>query len=246
VVVALDGALVDDPPPFAVPATALGTIHLPRAVTAADLAVTSDALGAVEVNVVVFGGPKTMRQATLDVLDGVVEPDTSIDVVSIAVLERHRATGIIGTGFVGGLGIRGGAVACTVNHDSHNLFVVGDSRESMAIAANALAAAGGGYCVVVGTQVRALVPLPVAGLLSLRPLAEVADGLDEVERLLVDELAMSIPYRPIYALNFLCLPNIPNVGVTDRGIIETATMSLVPTVLRSAHDTPVTVPIPAP
>ncbi|MGE3324482.1 MAG: adenine deaminase C-terminal domain-containing protein [Acidimicrobiia bacterium] len=246
VIVAIDGELVDDPPPFAVPGSAVGTIHLPRAIVAADLAVASDVVGSVEVNVVVFGGPKTMRQATLEVIDGIVEPDASLDVVSIAVLERHRATGLVGKGFVGGLGIRGGAVACTVNHDSHNLFVVGDSRESMAIAANALADAGGGYCVVVGTQVRALVPLPVAGLLSLRPLAEVADGLDDVERLLVDELSMSIPHRPIYALNFLCLPNIPDVGVTDRGIIETATMSLVPTVVGSAHGSPAVVSVPAP
>ena len=135
-------------------------------------------------------------------------------------------------GFVSGLGLRGGAVACTVNHDSHNLFVVGDPHEAMAVAANALAEAQGGYCVVVGTEVRALVPLPIAGLLSDRPLAEVAAGLDDVERVLIEEPGLQRPpYRPIYALNFLCLPNIPDVGVTDQGVIETATMELLSTVV---------------
>ena len=118
-----------------------------------------------------------------------------------------------------------------MNHDSHNLFVVGDSHESMAVAANAVAGAQGGYCAVVGHEVRAMVALPIAGLLSDRPSAEVADGLDEVERVLVDELGCTLRYRPIYALNFLCLPNIPDVGVTDRGIVETATMRLLNTVV---------------
>lgn len=88
-------------------------------------------------------------------------------------LERHQLSGAVGCGFVAGLGIKGGAVACTVNHDSHNIFTVGDNHESMAVAANALAEAGGGYCAVVGTEVRALAALPIAGLLSDQPLAPI-------------------------------------------------------------------------
>jgi adenine deaminase len=172
-----------------------------------------------------------MNLAELPVVDGIVMPDPDADVASIAVIERHRASGAIGKGFVSGLGLRGGAVACTVNHDSHNLFVVGDSHESMAVAANALAGSQGGYCVVVGSEVRAMVALPIAGLLSNRSVAEVAAGLDELERVLIDELGCTVPYRPVYALNFLCLPNIPDVGITDRGIIETATMQLLSTVV---------------
>ena len=147
----------------------------------------------VTARVVVFGGPKTMHTAQLTVEGGVVQPDASADIASIAVIERHRQSGSIGRGFVSGLGISGGAVACTVSHDSHNLFVVGDSHEAMAVAANALVEAQGGYCVVVGTEVRALVPLPIAGLLSDRPLAEVASGLDDVERALIDELGCALP-----------------------------------------------------
>lgn len=230
-VVARDHELVATLSPRPYPAWSRSTIHLPHPVTAAQLEVRVDADGPVTANVVEFGGPKTMRTAQLHAVDGVVRPDVSQDIVSIAVLERHRASGATGLGFVGGLGIRGGAVACTVNHDSHNIFVVGDAHESMAVAANALADAGGGYCAVVGTEVRALAPLPIAGLLSDSPLHELAAQLDEVEAVLSTELGCSIPYRPLYALNFLCLPNIPDVGVTDQGIIATATMAIVDTLV---------------
>jgi adenine deaminase len=220
-------ALTVEPPAFTHPAWSRDTMRLKEPVTAAALALAADGPGPATVHVVEFGGPKTMRTATLAVVDGVVQPDPDQDVLAIAVLERHRATGHIGRGFVGGLGIRGGAVACSVNHDSHNIFVVGDDHASMAVAANAVAEAGGGYAAVVGSEVRALVGLPIAGLLSDRPLAEVGAGLAEVERVLVEELRCAITYRPIYALNFLCLPNIPDVGVTDQGIVDTRTMSLV-------------------
>ena len=228
-VVAAGGALVDDVSAGPPPAWSTGTVHLAGPVTADQLAVRAPGVdeGRAIVPVVTFGGPKTMRHAELAVAGGVVQPDPDRDIASLAVLERHRATGAVGRGFVEGLGIRGGAVASTVNHDSHNIFVIGDSHEAMALAAQALADAGGGYCAVVGAEVRSLVPLPIAGLLSDRPLDEVADGLDALERVLVDELGCTIRYRPVYALNFLCLPNIPDVGVTDQGVIVTATMELV-------------------
>jgi adenine deaminase len=215
--VATAAGLTTEPPPFTYPSWSRDTVRLAAPVQAADLAVAApDDAATVSARVVAFGGPKTMHVAELPVIDGIVAPDAAADVLSIAVIERHRASG---------------AVACTVNHDSHNLFVVGDSHESMAVAANALAGAQGGYCAVVGHEVRAMVALPIAGLLSDRPSTEVADGLDEVERVLVDELGCTLHYRPIYALNFLCLPNIPDVGVTDRGIVETATMRLLSTVV---------------
>jgi adenine deaminase len=230
--VATAAGLTTEPPSFTYPDWSRDTIRLAAPVRAADLAVAApDDAATVSARVVAFGGPKTMHLAELRVVDGIVAPDAPADVLSIAVIERHRGSGAMGKGFVSGLGLRGGAVACTVNHDSHNLFVVGDSHESMAVAANALAGAQGGYCAVVGGEVRALVALPIAGLLSDRPSAEVAAGLDEVERVLVDELGCTLRYRPIYALNFLCLPNIPDVGVTDRGIVETATMRLLSTVV---------------
>ncbi len=233
VMVARGDRLTVEPPIFRHPGWARNTMRLKEPVTADALALAAEDPGvaAATVHVVEFGGPKTMRTAVVPVVDGVVQPDPDHDVLAIAVLERHHATGQVGRGFVGGLGIRGGAVACSVNHDSHNIFVVGDDHAAMAVAANAVAEAGGGYAAVVGhggdAAVRALVALPIAGLLSDRPLAEVGSGLAEVERVLVDDLGCAITYRPIYALNFLCLPNIPDVGVTDHGIVDTRTMAIV-------------------
>ena len=114
-----------------------------------------------------------------------------------------------------------------MNHDSHNVVVVGDSHRSMAVAAGAVIEAQGGYAVAVGEEVAAVVPLPIAGLLSPEPLEVVGEQLAAVERVLIEQLGCSIGYRPIYALNFLCLPNIPEVGFTDRGIILTETMEIV-------------------
>jgi adenine deaminase len=224
-------ALVTSLAAFSYPDWARDTMHLGAQLTNADMALAVDQPGPIAVNVVEFGGPKTMREAHVPVVNGRAMPDVASDVLSIAVVERHRGTGAIGRGFVGGLGIAGGAVASSVNHDSHNIFVVGDSHDDMALAANSVAAAGGGYCAVVDGAVRELVPLPIAGLLSDQPLADVASGLAAIEKILVEELGCSIVYRPMYALNFLCLPNIPNVGVTDQGIIDTESMTLVASVL---------------
>ena len=207
------------------------TVRLPDEVKAEDLVVHVEVDGPVTVNVVEFGGPKTMRQVDLVSVGGIVQLDREQDVAGLAVLERHKGSGAVGRGFVAGLGITGGAVASTVNHDSHNVFVVGDDHESMAVAVNALSASGGGYCAVVGTEVRALVPLPIAGLLSEEPLESLAEALDAVERVLVDDLGCSVTFHPLYALNFLCLPNIPEVGMTDQGIVETSTLKIVPTVV---------------
>ena len=226
-VVAADGALVEDPPPSEYPAWSMGTLTV-AAPSAGDLALRVDAPdGPVTVNAVAFGAPKTMHRVQLHVRGGAVHPDGPADVAGIAVLERHHGTGNIGRGFVTGLGIRGGAVASTVNHDSHNVVVVGDSYASMAVAARAVIEAQGGYAAAVGTEVAAVVPLPIAGLLSPEPLEVVGERLAAVERVLIDQLGCSIGYRPIYALNFLCLPNIPDVGFTDRGIILTETMEIV-------------------
>lgn len=226
-VVAIDGALTHIPQPVDYPAWSTGTIRV--AVPAAeDLALRVDVPdGPVTVNAVAFGAPKTMHRVGIEVRDGIVQPDSAADVAGIAVLERHHGTGNIGKGFVTGLGIRGGAVASTVNHDSHNVVVIGDSHASMAAAARAVIEAQGGYAVAVGTEVAAVVPLPIAGLLSPEPLEVVGENLAAVERVLIEQLGCSIGYRPVYALNFLCLPNIPDVGFTDRGIIETATMEIV-------------------
>src|SRR5206468_12624204 len=109
------------------------------------------------------------------VKDGEAVADASRDLAKIAVIERHLGTGRIGLGFVRGSGLQRGALASTVAHDAHNIVVVGLDDGDMAVAVQRLAELGGGIAVVDGGEVRAELPLPVAGLLADAPLAEVIE-----------------------------------------------------------------------
>jgi adenine deaminase len=148
----------------------------------------------------------------------------------VAVLDRHRKSGHIGRGFVTGIGIKNGAVASTVSHDAHNIFVLGTDFEAMAVAVNHLAAIGGGHVAVKGKDVVAQVGLPVAGLISEEPLEIVAAKFETFERVLRDQMGCSLAH-PLYFINFLCLPNIPHLGITDQGLINTDTMQVIEPIL---------------
>src|SRR5205823_12855930 len=110
--------------------------------------------------------------------NGFVVADPQHDILKIAVIERHRATGNIGKGFISGFGLKHGAIAGTVAHDHHNLIVIGVDDVSMMTAAHTVAEMGGGYAVADGDQVLAKLPLPVAGLMSDRPVLEVRQVMD--------------------------------------------------------------------
>lgn len=157
-------------------------------------------------------------EATLPVRDGSVIADRSQDVAKLAVFERHHGSGRVGLGFVRGLGLREGAIASTVAHDSHNLVVAGMSDAAMLRAAQALIEAGGGQCAATEAEVLAALPLPIAGLMSDRSLQEVVEqvsALQEAARSLGCELE-----DPLMALSFLALPVIPALKLTDRGLVD--------------------------
>jgi adenine deaminase len=152
--------------------------------------------------------------------------DAERDLAKIAVIERHLGTGRIGLGFVRGFGLRRGALASTLSHDAHNVVVVGMDDTSMAFAIRRLANLGGGIVVVDGAQALAELPLPVAGILSDAPLAQVVAGSDAV----VDaarELGCSIE-APFQLLAFLALSVIPSLKITDRGLVDVDRFELVP------------------
>jgi adenine deaminase len=164
------------------------------------------------------------------VVDGRLEADPARDLAKIAVVERHHATGRVGAGFVTGTGLREGAFASTVAHDAHNVVVVGMDDRAMAACVERLVEVGGGI-VVAGVGGGALddLPLPVAGLMSDRPLAEVAAGLRRLEARLRDlGVAMESPFM---ALSFLALSVIPRLKITDRGLIDVDRFELVSPVL---------------
>lgn len=135
-----------------------------------------------------------------------------------AVLERHHATGRVGLGAVYGLGLRGTA-ASTVAHDSHNLIVLGDRDEDMALAVRELERCGGGYTLVRDGKVLATLPLPIAGLMADRPADEVNEILHRMSAL-AREMGVPDCYDPFQTMSFLSLPVIPELRLTDRGVFD--------------------------
>jgi adenine deaminase len=160
------------------------------------------------------------------IVDGVAVADPERDLAKIAVLERHLGTGRIGTGFVRGFGLRRGAFASTIAHDAHNLIVVGVDDEAMKQAVRHLVALGGGLVVAEADRVVAELPLPVAGLLSDRPLAEVLTASDRLNEA-VQALGVQFPH-PFQVLAFLALSVIPSLKISDRGLVDVDRFELVP------------------
>ncbi|BEQ16305.1 adenine deaminase [Desulfoferula mesophila] len=149
--------------------------------------------------------------------DGFLTADPARDLARLAVVERHRANGRIGLGLVKGLGLREGALASTVAHDSHNLMVAGMDDASMLCAARRLVELGGGWVVTRGDQVLAELPLPLAGLMSDQPLDTVLAGLQGLSSAVGRVCAHPEPFMP---LSFLALPVIPHLKISDRGLID--------------------------
>jgi adenine deaminase len=157
---------------------------------------------------------------------GQVVADPGRDLLKIAVVERHQGTGNVGLGLVRGIGLERGAMASSVAHDSHNIVVVGVTDRDMHAAVAAVADAGGGQVVVEDGQTTAAVTLPIAGLMSDRPLEDVRDsvhGLDEAVKGLGCTLS-----DPFMTLSFLALPVIPALKLTDKGLVDVSQFSLVP------------------
>jgi adenine deaminase len=160
------------------------------------------------------------------VVDGRIVADRERDLAKIAVVERHLATGRIGLGLVRGFGLRAGALASTIAHDAHNIVVAGMSDADMHHAVLRLAELGGGIVVVGEGKVLAELPLPVAGLLSDRPLGEVVVATRACVAA-ARELGCEVP-SPFQSLAFLALSVIPTLKITDRGLVDVDRFELVP------------------
>ena len=159
------------------------------------------------------------------VRDGLVVADAERDLAKVAVVERHLGTGRIGLGLVRGFELREGALASTIAHDAHNIVAVGMSDDDLQRAVVRLVELGGGIVVVSQGEVRAELPLPVAGLLSDRPLAEVVAA----SRACVEAargLGCTLP-SPFQSLAFLALSVIPSLKITDHGLVDVDAFELV-------------------
>jgi adenine deaminase len=151
--------------------------------------------------------------------------DVDRDILKLVVVERHHATGNIGKGFVTGFGLRSGALASSIGHDSHNVICVGATDEDMCGAIEALTEIQGGLVVFAEGAVAAALPLPIGGLLSPKSLDEVVAAQLAVEAA-ARRLGV-VPQSPFSILSFLALPVIPELRVTDLGVVDVAQFRIV-------------------
>jgi adenine deaminase len=160
------------------------------------------------------------------VRDGLVCADPEGDVAKLAVFERHRGSGGMAVGLVRGLGLRRGALAGTVAHDSHNLITAGVSDADMLLAVRTLEKCGGGYVCVADGRVLELLPLPLAGLMSDDEPEKVAAGLDRLNAA-ARSLGCPADINPFMQLSFLSLPVIPRLRLTDKGLVDVQSFDFV-------------------
>ena len=135
----------------------------------------------------------------------------------IAVIERHKNTGKMGVGIIKGYGIRGGAIASSVSHDSHNIIVVGDNDRDMAIAVKEMMRMQGGYTLVCNGEIYGTLPLPVMGLMSDAGYESVNEALAKMIPK-AHEMGVKEGFDPFITLSFMALPVIPEIRITPRGI----------------------------
>ena len=152
--------------------------------------------------------------------------DVEYDVLKIAVVERHKSTHHIGIGFLQGYGLKSGAVATSISHDSHNIIVVGTSEADMAAAANRVVELGGGIVVWDGGAVQAEVPLSIAGIMSEEPLVTVNEKLEAAKEKAF-ALGVGRGIDPFMTLSFMALPVIPSLRITTRGVFDVTSQSYV-------------------
>ena len=227
--VARDGHMTVTCPHYDWPTKARNTVRMGRDKTAADFEIRAPE-GRDKVRVKVIGivenqAPTRALSADLAVRGGIVEPDQDQDVAQVAVIERHLGSGRMVNGFVSGFGYRGRmAMASTVAHDSHQIIVVGTDRSLMASAANSIAAMGGGFSVWKDDAEIAQVPLPIAGLMSDAPAAEMAAKASALVAAMRD-CGCTLNNASIQH-SFLALVCIPELRISDLGLVDVRTFQL--------------------
>ena len=151
--------------------------------------------------------------------------DIARDILKIGVLERHHYSGNVGLGFVKGFGLKTGAVASTIAHDSHNIVVIGTNEKDMAFACNRLKEIGGGIVLCSGDEVKSELELPIAGLMTDKKIDYVVRRQKELEDKITD-MGCKLP-APFITMSFLALPVIPKLKLTDRGLVDVKNQKIV-------------------
>jgi adenine deaminase len=218
--VAQAGRLAVEPPVPDYPDWIRHTVTVRRGKSGADFALKTDRPVA-DVHVIELYPDQIINEigrARLPVVDGLVLPDVDQDVLKLAVVERHGKNGNIGIAFVRGFGLKRGALASSVAHDHHNIVVAGADDADMAACVRAVEDMQGGLAVADGGLVLGRLPLPIGGLLSEAPVHDVIAQLEHITAIAHD-LGCTLP-APFMTISFISLPTVPELGLTDKGLVN--------------------------
>lgn len=156
----------------------------------------------------------------VEVENGEFKNNKNLDILKLAVIERHNATGNVGLGLVEDFRLKNGAIALTIAHDSHNLITIGDNDEDMLLAINEVAKVGGGITIASKGKVIKTLELPIAGIISDESMEKVNEKLAEMLKIAYEQLGINKDIDPFMTLSFLALPVIPEIKVTDIGLFD--------------------------
>jgi adenine deaminase len=218
--VAKKGRLTADIKPYSFPGWLQDTVKVTRGRSATDYRLEADA-DMVSARVIhIFPDQIVNEEKTeiLEVIEETIQTDPKRDICKLAVVERYGKNGNIGLAFVNGFGLRKGAIASTVSHDHHNIVIAGVDDASMACCVRAIERMHGGLVACVGDEVLAELPLPIGGLISDKSAETVIISLKKMNRI-AKSLGCKLP-APFMSLSFISLPTVPELGLTDKGLID--------------------------
>jgi len=167
-------------------------------------------------------------EAEVTVVDGAWVHDPKVDIIKLAIIERHKGTGNVGVALIRGFGLKGGAIVSSVGHDSHNIVVAGDNDQDMVAAVEYLIGIGGGMALIKDGKVLASLPMPIGGLMSDKPGFEVAKALDILDGVGQKKFSINADMDAFTTLSFMALPVIPAYKLTDKGLFDVRSFSFVP------------------
>lgn len=225
--VAHNGQLIVSPPASDYPAWIYQTVHVKRGKEAGDFMLPAEG-GKANVWVINLYPDQIINkrmQAELQVVKSAVMPDVSRDILKLAVVERHGKNGNIGITFVRGFGLQAGALASSVAHDHHNIIVAGTNDADMAACVQAIEEMQGGLAIASGGKVLGKLPLPIAGLMSAAPVETIIENLGEINAV-YKKLGGTLP-APFMTISFIGLPTVPELGLTDKGLVDVLAHSLI-------------------
>ncbi len=228
-IVAQNGKVTYTTEKGAYPDFALNTIHLGEEITADTFKIPTDkeSLEIRVIEIIPAGVPNYERHITVFSKDGFIESDTNQDVIKAFVFDRHKESGSHGVGFIKGFKLKSGAVASTVAHDAHNLFVAGTNDEDMALAAKTLIESGGGLVACENGKILGHVPLPLAGLMNPFESAENLSAL--IEELMSAFVTLGCDIvSPFMTMALIPLACLPELRLTNRGLVDCTKFEFVP------------------